>query len=386
MIREKPMRINSLICGAAVLSALMLASCTQEPQGRVKKDSVEVKTVTLQVKAAPVVEVLNGRIKAVRQADIRPQVDGTIVKRFFKQGQNVQKGDPLYKIDDREYLAALNEAEAALEQSEVTLEIRRKNYERLERLYKLDSVSEQELDNAYLEYKLSLAEVKSAQAAFDAAKLDLEYTNVLSPISGIAGISTVTEGSLVDSHQSENLTTVVDLSEIYADFELSVYRWQYYYDRILNGSLVQDERTLVELYLSDGSFYEQKGEIVLMQPLTDETSGSVTVRCRFANPGHLFLPGMAVKAKVRMGLDPKVLLVPVAAVQRDPKGRTYAYVIASDSRVEQRTVELGLLTEMGYEVLLGLSDGDEVVVEGVSQLQNGSAVTIRNLSGDTYAQ
>ncbi len=380
------MRINILICGAAVLSALMLVSCTQEPQGRVKKDSVEVKTVTLQVKASPVSEILNGRITAVRQADIRPQADGTIIKRFFKQGQIVQKGDPLYKIDDRQYRAALNEAEAALEQSEATLEIRRKNYERLERLYKLESVSEQELDNAYLEYKLSLAEVKSAKAAFDAAKLDLEYTNVLSPISGTAGISTVTEGSLVSSHQSENLTTVVDLSEIYADFELSVYRWQYYYDRILNGSLVQDESTMAQLYLSDGSFYEHKGEIVLMQPLTDETSGSVTVRCRFANPRHLFLPGMAVKAKVGMGLDPNVLLVPVAAVQRDPKGRTYAYVIASDSRVERRTLELGLLTEMGYEVLLGLSDGDEVVVEGVSRLQDGSAVTIRNLSGDNHAQ
>ena len=349
------------------------------PAPRVKKDSVDVRTIQVQAQDLKISETLPGRTVAIEEAQIRPRIDGIIIKKFFTEGQKVKKGDPLYEIDPRLYKTRLESAKAQLQQAKASFDLASHNLKRYEELYDSFSVSEEELEDAKLNFEERKASLASAKSALNEAQLNLEYTKVLSPITGLIGISNVPLGALVTSNQQDPLTTVINLDKIYVDLEQNALAWQNLRKMRLFGTLTSDKETSeVTLYI-DNEEWPSKGELISFNPLVDEASGSVTLRAIFDNSEHLLVPGLAVDAKVMLGVNPFSLVIPTEAVVRTARGQTFVYLISSDSRVIRREVQLGLLTESGFSVLQGLKEGDEIVVEGQSALKDGALVKIVNL-------
>lgn len=364
-----------------ILSSSLIVACFNEgaPAPRVKKDSVDVRTIQVQAQDLKISETLPGRTVAIEEAQIRPRIDGIIIKKFFTEGQKVKKGDPLYEIDPRLYKTRLESAKAQLQQAKASFDLASHNLKRYEELYDSFSVSEEELEDAKLNFEERKASLASAKSALNEAQLNLEYTKVLSPITGLIGISNVPLGALVTSNQQDPLTTVINLDKIYVDLEQNALAWQNLRKMRLFGTLTSDKETSeVTLYI-DNEEWPSKGELISFNPLVDEASGSVTLRAIFDNSEHLLVPGLAVDAKVMLGVNPFSLVIPTESVVRTARGQTFVYLISSDSRVIRREVQLGLLTESGFSVLQGLKEGDEIVVEGQSALKDGALVKIVNL-------
>ena len=341
-----------------ILSSSLIVACFNEgaPAPRVKKDSVDVRTIQVQAQDLKISETLPGRTVAIEEAQIRPRIDGIIIKKFFTEGQKVKKGDPLYEIDPRLYKTRLESAKAQLQQAKASFDLASHNLKRYEELYDSFSVSEEELEDA-----------------------KLNFEEILSPITGLIGISNVPLGALVTSNQQDPLTTVINLDKIYVDLEQNALAWQNLRKMRLFGTLTSDKETSeVTLYI-DNEEWPSKGELISFNPLVDEASGSVTLRAIFDNSEHLLVPGLAVDAKVMLGVNPFSLVIPTESVVRTARGQTFVYLISSDSRVIRREVQLGLLTESGFSVLQGLKEGDEIVVEGQSALKDGALVKIVNL-------
>lgn len=376
-------RMRGLLFLAALsLCALpLLSACSDEGvvASRVKKDSVDVRTAKVTVTGATVSLSLPGRVVAVREAQIRPRVSGIIQKRFFEQGQTVHRGQPLYEIEPERYASRVKAAKAEVERAAIALEIAEHDYERYQTLREQDAISEEELEDRRLTYVLNQATLQSAQSALDEAELDLEYTKVLSPLDGSVGISHAPVGSLVTAEQSDPLTTVVNLDEVFIDVNLNARQWLNLRRMRLFGTLTTSVHTSEVMLSVEGVPLEQKGHLISDEPTVEESTGTVTLRAIITNDHHFLMPGMTVSAQLMLGVNPLAKIIPVRAVQRDPKGHTYVFVVSSDNRVERRRVTLGMLTEQGFEVAEGLEEGEEIVVEGLTLLKDGSPVRIVNL-------
>ncbi|MBO8416092.1 MAG: efflux RND transporter periplasmic adaptor subunit, partial [Proteobacteria bacterium] len=331
-------------------------------------------------KEVTITSMLSGRVQPFLSAEVRPQVSGIVKERRFEEGQRVEAGDILYVLDDRTYLANYKSARAAYMQQQSREAIVKNRLERAKKLYAQEAVSKEDLEEASLNYELARADLSAALAELERCKVNLSYTRVSAPISGEVGKTEVSIGALVTAEQSEPLTVVRQLDQVYVDVQQSARQWRRLRSSILFGELTTDKNTeSVVLYLEDGRPYPQQGQLILAEPAVDESSGSVTLRALFENKHHLLLPGMAVQAKVIGGINPHSLVIPARAVVRDPKGQTFAYVLVNDSRVQRRKLTLGILSSQGYEVLEGLADGDEVVISGLSRLRDGAQVMVKNL-------
>lgn len=370
---------SGLICLMTAL-ALLLCACSEEAAAPVKKDAVTVQTVQASYKEVTITSMLSGRVQPFLSAEVRPQVSGIVKERRFEEGQRVEAGDILYVLDDRTYLANYKSARAAYMQQQSREAIVKNRLERAKKLYAQEAVSKEDLEEASLNYELARADLSAALAELERCKVNLSYTRVSAPISGEVGKTEVSIGALVTAEQSEPLTVVRQLDQVYVDVQQSARQWRRLRSSILFGELTTDKNTeSVVLYLEDGRPYPQQGQLILAEPAVDESSGSVTLRALFENKHHLLLPGMAVQAKVIGGINPHSLVIPARAVVRDPKGQTFAYVLVNDSRVQRRKLTLGILSSQGYEVLEGLADGDEVVISGLSRLRDGAQVMVKNL-------
>lgn len=370
---------SGLICLMTAL-AFLLCACSEEAAAPVKKDAVTVQTVQASYKEVTITSMLSGRVQPFLSAEVRPQVSGIVKERRFEEGQRVEAGDILYVLDDRTYLANYKSARAAYMQQQSREAIVKNRLERAKKLYAQEAVSKEDLEEASLNYELARADLSAALAELERCKVNLSYTRVSAPISGEAGKTEVSIGALVTAEQSEPLTVVRQLDQVYVDVQQSARQWRRLRSSILFGELTTDKNTeSVVLYLEDGRPYPQQGQLILAEPAVDESSGSVTLRALFENKHHLLLPGMAVQAKVIGGINPHSLVIPARAVVRAPKGQTFAYVLVNDSRVQRRKLTLGILSSQGYEVLEGLADGDEVVISGLSRLRDGAQVMVKNL-------
>ncbi len=374
------MNLRSVL--ALVMCCFFVTAC-EDRQGALQaiEDSVDVRTIHVTVDKVPVSVMLPGRIQATSLAEIRPRVDGIITAKLFEEGQSVKAGDTLYQIDPRLYESNLKSSMAALEQAKSALDIAAYNLERYKTLRQLDSVSEEDLETAKLNYDAQLANYELALSNLNADSLNLEYTKVLSPIDGVAGISNTPIGALVTANQSDPLTTVAFLDEVYVDLEQNALDWQNLQVLRHNGRLTSDSSTLEVTLFINKQEWPVKGRLISYNPVVNETSGSVSLRARFENQKHLLFPGMAVEAKVMVGIDPHAMVIPVQTVIRSPRGQTYVFVVASDNRVSRQEVTLGMLTEKGYEVVSGLEKGDEIVIDGLNSLRDGSLVRIVNYAG-----
>lgn len=344
------------------LAALLLAGCGETEKAASVSPAPEVGVYTVKAQPLTLFTDLPGRTSAYRVAEVRPQVSGILQKRLFTEGSEVKAGQALYQIDPNTYEARLNQALAKLATAE-------KLMKRYEHLLKSNAVSLQQFDDASATWKEAVAQVR-------VANINVQFTKVLSPISGRIGRSAVTEGSLVVDGQAQELATVTQLDPIYVDVTQPITKMLGLQRALENGSLQRASKDSAEvaLTLDDGSAYSLPGTLKFSEVTVDQNTGAVTLRAQFPNPGGKLLPGMFVHAQLKEGVSEKAILVPQQAIIRDPRGVATAWVVKSDDTVEKRELQTLRTVGNAWLVGVGIDDGDRVISEGTQRVSSGMKV------------
>ncbi|ELB2879558.1 multidrug efflux RND transporter periplasmic adaptor subunit VmeA [Vibrio parahaemolyticus] len=364
-----------------IASSLFMAGCqpSQEgtEQGGGAAPATEVNALTVEpVRQALTVE-LPGRSRAFKEAEVRPQVTGIISERNFVEGGVVEKGQSLYQIDDSSFQADLLSAEAELIRAQASEESTFATVKRYRALITKKSISQQDLDEAEAAYKEAKAQVLVAKAKINTAKINLTYTRVKAPISGVISKSNVTAGALVTANQADKLTTIQQLDPINVDIVQSSAQLLRLKAALSQGHMQEDQSAQVALTLEDGSTYEHKGTMKFTEVNVDESTGSVTLRAEFPNPDGLLLPGMFVRATVITGVDPSAILIPQNTVTRDATGKASVMTVSADNTVAITPVITAEVIDNQWRIIDGLKAGDQVITAGLQKVRPGSPVTIQ---------
>lgn len=342
--------------------AFFLSACDKQNDQILTATAINVDIVTLKSQPITLTTTLPGRIVSTNTAEVRPQVSGIIKEKLFTEGSEVKEGDILYQIDPDAYQAEYNKAYATMVNARL-LESRYKQ------LMTTQSISRQNYDDAY-------TALKEAEAGLKSAEVNLNYTKITAPISGHIGRSLYTKGALVQNGQSSYLTVIQQLDPIYVDVTQSSLDLLKIRQAIASGQLtpIDKNHMAVELRLEDGSVYKQGGSLAIYEVTVEETTGSLTMRAAFPNPNRELLPGMFVHMIVPQGVNTKGILVPQQAISHNIKGVPYVYIVNENSLVEQRIIELGPMQGSQWLVNSGLNDGEQVIVNGLQSIREGSKV------------
>ncbi len=360
------------VCGVAVLLAFipyaLLIGCAKPAAP--PPPPVQVRFVTVQPQSVTLTTDLPGRTNAYRIAEIRPQVGGVILKRQFVEGHEVKVGEQLYQIDQAPYQASLDSARAALDKAEAAAVAASVLVTRYKPLSEARAVSRQDYDNAVSSDAQAKADVASAKASLETARINLKYTKVLSPITGRTGRSSVTEGALVTANQTTDLVVVQQLDPIYVDVVQRLKR------ELASGVLRKsgENQAQVKLYLEDGSLYPQVGKLKFAEVTVDQGTGSVTLRAEFPNPDGTLLPGMFVHEQIQEGVDASAILVPQQGVTHDFRGNPTVMVLTANKQAEVRVVKTNRAIGDQWLISEGLQAGDEVIVQGQQSIKPGIAL------------
>lgn len=338
----------------------LVAGC--KPKTASTSQRPEVVVVTIQPERVAITTELPGRTAPFLVAEIRPQVNGIIQKRLFTEGSEINAGQELYQIDPAPFQAAVDRAKANLP----ALKFRANRYK--EALVD-KAVSEQDFDDAE-------AALKQAEAELQTARINLDYTHIVSPITGRIGASTVTEGAIVTAYQPKVLATVQQLNPIYVDIPESTTELLRFQRHLKAGRLDYDEanQNKVKLTLADGTPYPEEGTLQFKDITVDPTTGSVILRAVFPNPDGMLLPGMFVRAVIMEGVNEQALLVPQQGVARNSKGDPLALIVDAEEKVQQRMLTLDRAIGDKWLALSGLEPGDRVIVEGSLKVRPGTLV------------
>jgi membrane fusion protein (multidrug efflux system) len=373
-----------------VFAGLFLSSCKSN-SAPPHAGPAEVAVVTIRPERVVLTTEMPGRTSAYLVAEIRPQVNGLIQNRLFLEGADVKGGDLLYQIDPAPYQAAYNQAKAALDVAEADVVMAEANIpairsraERLKGLAAIHAVGQQDYDDASAALRQAEANlevrktaVKVNRASVESARINLSYTPIKAPISGRIGKSNITVGAMVTAYQPTPMAVIQQLDPIYVDVtqssaDLLRLRRSLESGNLKNGGGSQKK---VRLLLEDGVPYSREGTLQFRDVTVDPTTGSVTLRLVFANPKHVLLPGMFVRAVVEEGVKEQALLIPQQGVARDPKGNPIALIVDSDNKVVQRPLELDRALGDKWLVTKGLAPGDRVIVEGIQRVRPGDSVS-----------
>ena len=345
----------------ALILGLALTACGKPAQKKMPPPAVGFITVVEQ--PVSLTAELPGRTSPFAVSEIRPQISGIVQKRLFVEGSTVRTGQALYQIDPAPYRATYENTLATLASTKVKAE-------RYARLVQENAIAPQDADDARAAYL-------QAKANVDSARINLNYTRIVSPITGHIGASSVTEGALVTAQQATALTTVSTLDPIYVDVdqssaELVALR------RAVEAGTVNSSGPLianVSLKLDDGSTYALTGKLQFTDVTVDPATGAVQLRAIFPNPDGLLLPGLYVRATVNQGVDPHGILVPQQAVGHDAKGQPTALVIDAKNIARLKILKTGNAVDGNWRVLEGLKAGDRIIVEGTGKVQPDTPVT-----------
>lgn len=355
-----------------LLTGLFPQLAAAQGQGEMPPPAVTV--VTLHAQDVPLTTTLPGRVAASAEAEVRPQVNGIVTERLFEEGRHVSVGEPLFRIDQTTYEAAVAQAEAAVAQALAQAENARREAERVGALRDRRVASESSTDSAIAARDAAEAAVKVAEAQLRTAQIELERTTIRAELDGEIGLTQASQGALVTASQASPMAVIRTLDPVYVDVTQSaaeVIRFRRQMAET-NWQVRSDQK--VTLRLADGTDFDQEGALTAAEPYVNETTGVVTLRLSFANPERILLPGMYVQAVVQQTIAHDVILAPQEGVARDRRGQPIALVVNKDNVVEQRS--LTVLQDMGntWVVSEGLSDGDRIVVEGVQKIGVGMAV------------
>ncbi|PID77387.1 MAG: efflux transporter periplasmic adaptor subunit [Deltaproteobacteria bacterium] len=370
------------IIGYILLVLLLGVTLTACKQGKPKAARPPAGPVPVEVVEAAVAKIkleteLPGRTAAYKVAEVRPQVNGIIQKRAFVEGSEVTAGQLLYQIDPATYQARYDSAKAALARAEAMEHSAKLKADRYRTLVKTKAVSEIDQIEMNAVWKQAVADIAASKAALNSAKINLDYTKITAPISGVIGRSLITEGALVTAQQSVALAKIQQLDPLYVDVTQSsgdALRLQKEFSQH-NQNGGEAAKPEVTILLEDGSEYEHKGVLEFSDVTVDQSTGSVTLRAIIDNPKRQLLPGMFVRAKLSSGMQDGIV-IPTAALSRTPKGDPMVMLVNAESKVEVRMVKTGQNLPNGTLILDGLKPGDKVITAGLQKIRPGVPVSI----------
>ncbi len=365
---------------AMLAAALFLAACSQEqsktPAGMGAVGKPEVGVVTVHPQSVAITAELPGRTTASLTADVRPQVNGIIQARLFKEGSEVVAGQPLYLINPATYQAAYDSAVAAQQKAEAAVPTAQAKFDRYAGLLKQNVVSKQDYDDAAATLAQANADVAAAKASVETARINLDYTKITAPIAGRIDKSSLTPGALVTANQDTLLTTIRALDPINVDVTQSSTNLLNLRQAINEGRLkFSGPNVSVKLKLENGTIYSRTGKLEFSGANVDQTTGTFALRAEFPNPDRLLLPGMYVRALVEEGVAQNSFLVPQRGVSRNTKGEATAMVINAQGKVETRVLTVRNTVGNNWLVDAGVGDGDRVIVEGMQLVRPGGDAT-----------
>ena len=367
--------------GALVAAALALSACSSgDPQAQGgpggrggQRGPVTVGYVVVQPTSVPLQTTLGGRTVAFETSEVRPQVNGLIRARQFAEGTYVRKGQPLYQIDPSLYRAAVNQASANVASARAQAEAARTLAARYKPLVEQQAISKQDYTNAVAQARQADAAVAQTSAALRTAQINLHYTSIPAPISGRIGRSLATVGALVTANQTDPLAVITRVDPIYVDMQQSAADLLALRRALSSGGAMPGS-TQVRLKLDDGSDYAYTGTVKFAEMITNESTGTVTLRAQFPNPQGTLLPGMFVQSVFTQAVDPNVFLVPQPAVQRDIGGEAYVYVVGARNKAERRPVNAARTYGAYWVVKSGLKPGDKIITQGTGNLRAGAPI------------
>ncbi len=317
-----------------------------------------------------------GRTEAVESVEVRARVRGFLETVEFEEGGEVEAGELLYTIEDQEYKAAVQTAEARKARAKAEMERAKIDAERILRLYESNNAAEMEYVNAKANYQRADAEVLAADAALTQAKIDLGYTRITAPIAGRINRTRVNVGNLVGQAEPTVLTTIVPWNPIYVYCsvgERQVLQWR----RLVAMGTTRKENE-VFIRLADGSDYPLPGKVDYVDNKVDPKTGTLRVRAVFNNPENLLVPGIFVRARVP-GEPKETILVPETALQRDLSGY-FLMVVNKDNKVERADVETGPKVPDYRSITAGLDANQQVIIKGLQRVRPGITANAENIT------
>ncbi len=316
---------------------------------------------------------LPGRIKASTVSEVRPQVSGIIKERLFDEGSRVEAGQPLYKIEDQTYLAAVAAARAAVAQAKANYDLTVLDAKRAEELFSTNAGSAANRDKAVATRDAAAAALQAADAQLSSAEIELDRTTVRAPVSGVIGLSQSTIGSLVAAQQTTALSTIRTLDPIYVDVTQSandLLRWN-----ATDASRNELRGVDATLLLPNGETFGHKGHLQAAEPQVEPTTGMVTLRITFPNPGFVLLPGLYVEVEMPQATTKGAILVPQSAVLRDARGGASVWIV-EDGKVAVRPVTILGSSGNNWVTTDGLAAGDQIITSGFQKAGPGAEVQV----------
>ena len=360
---------SSLVLVAGTLALAITGGC-ERSQNQIPRPP-DAQIVVVEQRDVQVVDEWIGTLDGFVNAQIRAQVSGYLIKQDYKEGSAVRKGDPLFDIDPRPFAAALSQAEGVLAQAQAQLGKAELDVARYTPLARDKAVSQEELDDAVQGRLSAEAQVLSARAAVDQARLNLSFTHVVSPVDGISGLIRAQIGDLVGPATGV-LTTVSTVDPIKAYFPISEQAYLGFRGRDPKAPAIP-AGIKFDLILSDGSTYPRKGEFYAIDSQVDANTGTLRVVAVFPNPDGLLRPGLYAKVRAVVNIEKGALLVPQRALT-ELQGSYQVATVDSGDHAHIVTVKLG--TQAGNQVVVesGLHLGDRVVADGTQKIRDGAAV------------
>lgn len=364
-------------------ASLIIASCgknDKSAQAGGAPQIKEYKTVTLQTKSATLNSDFPASIQGQQNIEIRPRVEGYIDKIFVDEGAVVKAGQPLFKISAPEYEQQVRTASASIKSAQAEVSTAKLAVNKVKPLVEKGIISKYDLESAQYTYESALASLAQANAALVNAKVNLGYTTVTSPVNGVVGSIPFRLGSLVSSNTAEPLTTVSSIGNVYAYFAMNE-KVLLNFTKDAGGSLNQKIKSMpeVSLLLSDGSTYDQKGKIETVNGLINTETGTVNFRARFPNPKGIIRSGSSTTVQIPTFVKDAIIIPQSATFELQDK--MFAVVVGKDKKTTNANITV-LDNSAGnyYVVTSGLKAGDEIVLEGVASLKEGTEIKPNNQS------
>jgi len=363
--------VRSLV--AIAVSAVLLTACGKGQEQQHAPPPPEVAVQTVEKAPAPLDLTYTARTVGSREVEVRARVGGILIKRRYEEGGSVKQGQPMFLIDPEPVRARLSSARAEVAVAKARLEEARRQRDRVLPLFEKNAVSQSRRDEVVSGFEVAQANLEAAESAQRMAQLDLEYTDVRAPISGLTSREVMSEGSLVSTEQSASLLTrIVQIDPLYVEFSVPEAE-----ATIIRGSLAPANKATppsVKLLLENGQEYPDSAKVTFVDNAVDLNSGTVRVRAVLKNTEGQLIPGQFIRARVEGVQLTNVVSVPRKAVMSSAQGQ-FIWVVNGEEKVEFRPVQVG--RSMGNDIIIteGLAPGDRYIVEGVLKVQPGIQVS-----------
>jgi membrane fusion protein (multidrug efflux system) len=369
-------------------ASIVIASCGKKDDKSAQAGGApqikEYKTLILQPESATLYTDFPASIQGQQNIEIRPRVEGYIDKIFVDEGAVVKAGQPLFKISAPEYEQQVRTASASIKSAQAEVSTAKLAVNKVRPLVEKGIISKYDLESAQYTYESAMANLAQANAALVNAKVNLGYTTVTSPVNGVVGSIPFRLGSLVSSNTTEPMTTVSSIGNVYAYFAMNEKMLLNFTQENQSASLVQKIKKMPEvtLVLSDGTTYGEKGRIETVNGLINTETGTVNIRARFPNPKGIIRSGSSTTVRIPQQVN-QGLIVPQSATF-ELQDKTFAVIVGKDGKTQNVNITK-LENNAGnyYVITSGLKAGDQIVLEGVASLKDGSQIKANNVSAAT---